>query len=73
MATEKDMQLNPEHDEHMNDAPHAKEGQELNVEPVMDDNWHRVSRRVVRKLDMTLMPMIWLLYLFNYLDRNSIS
>lgn len=32
-----------------------------------------VHRRLVRKLDMTLMPMIWILYLFNYLDRNNIS
>lgn len=31
------------------------------------------ERRVRRKLDMTLMPMIWLLYLFNYLDRNNIA
>lgn len=42
-------------------------------QPVMDENWHRVSRSVVRKLDMTLMPMIWILYLFNYLDRNNIA
>ncbi|KAH8880214.1 MFS general substrate transporter [Thozetella sp. PMI_491] len=39
----------------------------------MDEEWHRISRRVVKKLDMTLMPMIWLLFLFNYLDRNNIS
>lgn len=42
-------------------------------QPVMDEDWHRTSRSVVRKLDMTLMPMIWLLYLFNYLDRNNIA
>ncbi len=41
--------------------------------PVQDDEWHRTSRRIVRKLDMTLMPMIWLMYLCNYLDRNSIA
>ncbi|KAH6716534.1 major facilitator superfamily domain-containing protein [Leptodontidium sp. 2 PMI_412] len=28
---------------------------------------------LVRKLDMTLMPVIWVLYLFNYLDRNTIA
>lgn len=32
-----------------------------------------VHRRLVRKLDMTLMPMIWILHLFNCLDRNNIS
>lgn len=42
-------------------------------QPVMDEDWHRTSQSVVRKLDMTLMPMIWLLYLFNYLDRNNIA
>lgn len=40
---------------------------------VYDDHWQAVSRSVVRKLDMTVMPMIWILYLFNYLDRNSIA
>jgi hypothetical protein len=28
---------------------------------------------LVRKLDFTLVPMVWLLYLFNYLDRNNIA
>lgn len=42
-------------------------------QPVMDEEWHRKGRSVVRKLDMTLMPMIWILYLFNYLDRNNIA
>lgn len=31
------------------------------------------EKSLVRKLDMTLMPVIWLLYLFNYLDRNNIA
>jgi hypothetical protein len=34
--------------------------------------FRRVSRSVVRKLDMTLLPMVWVLYLFNYIDRNNI-
>lgn len=42
-------------------------------QPVMDENWHRLSSSVVRKLDMTLIPMVWLLYMFNYLDRNNIA
>ena len=40
-------------------------------EPV--ENRAEKERSVRRKLDMTLMPMIWLLYLFNYLDRNNIA
>ncbi|KAF6806571.1 major facilitator superfamily transporter [Colletotrichum musicola] len=31
------------------------------------------ERRVVRKLDLTLIPMVWILYMFNYLDRNNIA
>lgn len=28
---------------------------------------------VLRKLDMTLIPVVWVLYMFNYLDRNNIA
>ena len=35
--------------------------------------WRQAEKRLVRKLDMTLMPMVWLLYMFNYLDRNNIA
>lgn len=31
------------------------------------------ERKLVRKLDLTLMPTVWILYLFNYLDRNNIA
>lgn len=31
------------------------------------------EKRLVRKLDLTLIPMLWVLYLFNYLDRNNIA
>ncbi|RDW61675.1 hypothetical protein BP5796_11567 [Coleophoma crateriformis] len=37
------------------------------------DFFQQTSRSLVRKLDITLMPIIWLLYMFNYLDRNNIS
>ncbi|KAF0317035.1 major facilitator superfamily transporter [Colletotrichum asianum] len=35
--------------------------------------WKAAERRVVRKLDMTLLPVVWVLYMFNYLDRNNIA
>lgn len=35
--------------------------------------WHTASRSLTRKLDMTLMPTVWILYVFNYLDRNNIA
>lgn len=41
--------------------------------PQVDEAWRVRERRLVRKLDMTLMPTIWVLYLFNYLDRNNIA
>ncbi|KAJ4015556.1 hypothetical protein NW752_007014 [Fusarium irregulare] len=35
--------------------------------------WKRSEKRLVRKLDLTLMPVVWILYMFNYLDRNNIA
>ncbi|KAF4990333.1 hypothetical protein FDECE_14409 [Fusarium decemcellulare] len=35
--------------------------------------WRTAEKRIVRKLDMTLMPIVWVLYMFNYLDRNNIA
>ncbi|KAF9869717.1 hypothetical protein CkaCkLH20_12760 [Colletotrichum karsti] len=51
----------------------AKEVAGEEMEPTRDENWHRASKSLVRKLDMTLMPIIWVLYLFNYLDRTAIA
>ncbi|OHW96874.1 major facilitator superfamily transporter [Colletotrichum incanum] len=31
------------------------------------------EKSLVKKLDLTLVPVVWLLYLFNYLDRNNIA
>jgi hypothetical protein len=39
----------------------------------VDAAWLAREKSLVRKLHMTLMPIIWLLYLFNYLDRNNIA
>lgn len=36
-------------------------------------NWRELEKQVVRRLDFTLMPCLWCLYLFNYLDRASIA
>ncbi|RKL32814.1 hypothetical protein BFJ72_g10314 [Fusarium proliferatum] len=32
-----------------------------------------VERRLVRKIDMRLMPMLWLLMVFSYLDRSNLG
>jgi hypothetical protein len=38
-----------------------------------DEQWRTAEKSLVRKLDFTLVPMVWLLYFFNYLDRNNIA
>lgn len=36
-------------------------------------NWRQTERQLVRRLDLTLMPTLWLLYMNNYLDRTNIA
>jgi hypothetical protein len=38
-----------------------------------DEKSTEAERRLVRKLDMLLLPPLWLLYVCNYLDRNNIA
>lgn len=40
---------------------------------IIDQDYVSHEKSLVRKLDMTLMPTIFLLYLLNYLDRNNIA
>lgn len=35
--------------------------------------WLATEKRLVQKLDCTLVPILWLLCLFNYIDRNNIA
>lgn len=53
---------------HMSDL---KEDVESTSPP--SDEYKAIEKRLVRKLDLTLVPMLWILYLFNYLDRNNIA
>jgi len=53
--------------------PSKLEGLDLDDLQEIDPEWRRREKKLVRKLDMTLMPMVWVLYLFNYLDRNNIA
>ena len=32
-----------------------------------------VERRLVRRIDIRILPMVIIIYIFNYLDRNSIT
>lgn len=36
-------------------------------------DWREQEKKIVRTLDLAMMPMLWILYLFNYLDRGSIG
>lgn len=36
-------------------------------------DWQVLERKVVRRLDMTLLPQLWILYMFNYLNRTNIA
>lgn len=47
--------------------------QYVEMEAVIDENTRMMEKRIVRKLDMTLMPVVWVLYFFNYMDRNNIA
>jgi hypothetical protein len=29
------------------------------------------ERRLVRKMDLRLMPILWVMYIFNYIDRTN--
>ncbi|KAL2869586.1 putative MFS transporter [Aspergillus lucknowensis] len=38
------------------------------------DEWHRqMTRRLMRKVDLHLLPLLVLMYLLNFLDRNNLS
>lgn len=43
------------------------------LEALGDPDWRAKEKKLVRVLDTTLMPMLWVLYLFNYLDRTNIA
>lgn len=43
------------------------------IEALGIPNWRELEKKIVHRLDMTLMPCLILLYLFNYLDRASIA
>ncbi|KAL6710771.1 hypothetical protein ACN47E_007828 [Coniothyrium glycines] len=36
-------------------------------------DWEAKEKKIVRTLDMTLLPQLWILYMFNYLNRTNIA
>lgn len=37
------------------------------------ENTEQLEKKIVRRLDMTLLPQLWILYMFNYLNRVNIA
>ncbi|USP74360.1 major facilitator superfamily transporter [Curvularia clavata] len=62
---------------HNEKSMEAAEHKEVSIDGNLGHNespeWKAAERRLVRKLDLTLMPIVWILYMFNYLDRNNIA
>lgn len=46
---------------------------EEQIEALGIADWRMLEKKIVRRLDITLMPCLWVLYLFNYLDRAAIA
>lgn len=42
-------------------------------EGLTTDHQSHAEARLVRKVDFVMMPMLWLMYWLNYLDRNAIT
>lgn len=43
------------------------------VEALGLSNQEALQKKIVRRLDMTLLPQLWILYMFNYLNRVNIA
>lgn len=55
------------------DHGHDLKVEDATLDETRDPNWAGKEAVLVRKLDTTLLPMVWVLYMFNYLDRNNIA
>lgn len=59
--------------EHVDEMPVKAEEAVSNGLGMTNEQYDTNEKSLVRKLDYTLLPMVWLLYFFNYLDRNNIA
>lgn len=63
-------------DSESNNSKTSPEAYYQNFTPIAELNlpdWRHTEKRLVRVLDMTLLPTLWILYLNNYLDRTNIA
>ncbi|OAQ68066.1 MFS transporter [Pochonia chlamydosporia 170] len=74
MALEKGQEasLSRHVEEPFDDISTTKAGETMSDE-TEGPEWLATEKKLVRKLDLTLLPVVWLLYMFNYLDRNNIA
>lgn len=69
-------EVHAEHDEHVEESlqkNHELRRPEEIIEELGIPEWRALEKKIVRRLDMTLLPMLWILYVFNYLDRASLG
>lgn len=43
------------------------------IEALGIPDWQAKEKKIVRRLDMTLLPQLWILYMFNFLNRTNIA
>lgn len=53
---------------HVDRIEDAAAGQDVANTEARDEAWRARERRIVRKLDVTLLPTVWTLYLFKFVS-----
>lgn len=51
-------------------APDAEFVEERSIH---DEEWGKEEKALVRKVDLMLLPTMWLMYLLSYMDRTNIG
>jgi hypothetical protein len=58
--------------EHIEDKPSKEEPLDA-IAMLNDPDFAAKEKALVRRLNMTFIPCLWILYFHNYLDRNNIA
>jgi hypothetical protein len=74
MTTRDDLDVGMKHDVQHIDLPgNGKEDPEATAVEQEYVPGTAEERRLVRKMDLHLMPILWVMYIFNYIDRTNIG
>lgn len=73
MASEKSLTLEQQETLTQNAKVDVHKLGDVEGDPFSNHEYRKKEKKLVHKLDLTLMPMVWILYMFNYLDRNNIA